>query len=337
MSGQIPTPPRELVDLIGSWRRVVCVGHVTPDPDCLGAMFALGRARTAAGAGHWSACLPPGSLSSRNQFLVDMADLPLATAADLDAADGFVVVDTARRSRCNLPAGLDEAWPDGKTVACVDHHVSNTRFGDVNWVEPHAASSCELIYALLRALDAPIDAVIANLLYAGLMTDTAGFSLPATNSFMLRAAADLVDLGADVGMIGMRLNRARSIHDFRLNRVIHDNTHLAAGGRIAYSTASFAEIQETGCGPADIDDQVKIPRSLACVRVAILFTEAVENETRINFRGEDGFNVLPLAERFGGGGHELAAGARMRCPVDQAVEHVIPVAAALVCDTIDAA
>lgn len=329
MSGSDPSPPRELLDLLGSWRRVVCIGHVTPDPDCLGAMLALARTLSAGGRS-WTACLPPGSLSARNRFLADLAGVPFAEAADFAAADGFAVVDTARRSRCNLPAGLAEAWPEGKPIACVDHHVSNTRFGTVNWVIPNAASSCELVHALLRALHAPLDAVSANLLYAGIMTDTAGFSLPATNSFTLRSAAELVDAGADVGMIGMRLNRARSIQDFRLNRIIHDNTQLAAGGRVAYSSASFAEIREAGCGPEDIDDQVKIPRSLAGVRVAILFTEAVERETRINFRGEDGFNVLPLAEQFGGGGHELAAGARLRCPVCEAVDRVIPAAVARV-------
>jgi phosphoesterase RecJ-like protein len=329
MSGQEPSPPRQLVELITSWRRGVCIGHVTPDPDCLGAMLALARALGREGRA-WKTCLPAGSLSSRNAFLVDVADVALADADDLPQADGFAVVDTARRSRCNLPAGLQETWPNGRPVVCVDHHVSNTRFGTVDWIVDRAASSCELVYALLRSANAPIDAVTADLLYAGMMTDTAGFSLPATNSYALRAAADLIDAGANVGVLGMRLNRARSIQDFRLNRIIHDNTHLAAGGRIAYSMASFEEIRDAGCRPEDIDDQVKIPRSLAGAHVAILFTEAVEGETRINFRGENGFNVLGIAEQFDGGGHELAAGARLRCSVQEAVDRVIPVAAAAV-------
>jgi len=324
MSGPDPSPPRELVNALVSWPRGICIGHVTPDPDCVGAM--LGLVRGLVGLGRcWTACLPPGSLSARNRFLAEMADVTLAGDEDFAAVDGFAVVDTARRSRCNLPLKLADAWPAGKPVAGIDHHVSNTRFATFNWVVDRAASSCELVYALLRALAAPIDATTANLLYAGMMTDTAGFSLPATNSFALRAAADLVDAGADVGMLGMRLNRTRSLHDFQLTRIIHDNTHVVADGRIAYSYATYDEIRGAGCGPEDIDDQVKIPRSLAGVRVAILFTEAVVGETRINFRGEDGFNVLALAERFGGGGHEQAAGARLRCGIQEAVDRVLPV------------
>ncbi|MCB9851232.1 MAG: bifunctional oligoribonuclease/PAP phosphatase NrnA [Phycisphaerales bacterium] len=322
-----PSPPSELIERIAEMRRPVCIGHVTPDPDCLGAMFGIARALVAAGKSP-HACLPEGSLSARNTFLDEMAEIPHADHEDFASADGFIVVDTASPVRCNVIEGLPPDWRAGRTMACVDHHVSNTRFGDVNWVVDRAASSCELVHALLRAADLPLDSTTASLLYAGIMTDTGGFSLPLTKASTLRAAADLVEVGADVGLIGERLNRAQSVNDFRLLRVINANTHLVGDGRLAYSTASFDEIRNAGCGPADIDDQVKVPRSLAGVRMAILFTEAVQGETRINFRGEQGVNVLALAQSFGGGGHEQAAGARIRCPVAEAVERVVPAAVA---------
>jgi phosphoesterase RecJ-like protein len=323
-----PTPPDELIARLAEWRRPVCIGHVTPDPDCLGAMFGLARALTANGKSP-RVCLPLGSLSARNAFLNEMAEVTHASASDFASADAFIVVDTASPARRNLLDGLPEDWRSGKPLACIDHHVSNTRYGDINWVLENAASSCEMIHAVLRRADLPIDGTTASLLYAGIMTDTGGFSLPLTRGSTLRAAADLVDAGANVGMIGELLNRAQSVNDFRLLRVINANTHLVAGGKIAYSTASFDEIRDAGCGPADIDDQVKVPRSLAGVSVAILFTEAVRGETRINFRGEQGVNVLELAGQFGGGGHEQAAGARIRCPIDQAVERVVPAAIAI--------
>lgn len=305
----------------------MCIGHVAPDPDCLGAMLAICRSLRACGR-QWTASLPPGSVSARNSFLTAMAEVEPARAEDFAQADGFLVVDTARRSRCNLIAEVAGTWPAGRPVVCVDHHISNKGFGDQNWIVGDAASSCELVYALILAMSAPLDAQTANLLYAGIMTDTAGFSLPSTGSFSLRAAADLVERGADVGLLGMRLNRARSMNDFRLTRTVYDNTRTTADGLVAYSAVGYEDIRASGCGPEDIDEQVKIPRSLAGVRIAILLTEAVQNETRINFRGENGTNVLALAEQFGGGGHEQAAGARLRCNVNEALARILPAAEA---------
>jgi phosphoesterase RecJ-like protein len=154
--------------------------------------------------------------------------------------------------------------------------------------------------------------------------------LASTSAAALLAAADCLQRGADVGMLGERLMRALSASDFRLLSRLQNNTRVVADGKIAYSVADYEEIREAGCGPEDIDDQVKIPRSLAGVKMAILFTEAQRGITRINFRGEQGTSVLPLAERFGGGGHAQAAGARLPCPAAEAVERVIPAAIAAV-------
>jgi phosphoesterase RecJ-like protein len=321
-------PSPALVARLAAMQRPVLIGHLAPDPDCLGAMLGLARALRGRGQ-EAKIALPPGSLSARNAFLDEIGQIPHAATADFASADGFIVVDTAAVERCNLPADLPAEWRNGRPLICIDHHVTNTRFGDPNWVVDRAASTCELVGNLLHHARWPVDAVTASLLYAGIMTDTAGFSLPMTSAGTLRVAADLVAHGADVGMLGERLNRAQSVNDFRLLRIIYANTHLTADGRLAYSTASHREITDAGCGPQDIDDQVKIPRALAGVRVAILFSEAVVGETRINFRGDGGFNVLNLAQRFGGGGHELAAGARLRCPLPEAVAQVIPEAEAM--------
>jgi bifunctional oligoribonuclease and PAP phosphatase NrnA len=319
------TAPVELIGLLDSWQRFVCVGHVTPDADCLAAMFAVARAWSGS---RCEVCvsLPEESLSQKLAFMADWAGVRRATVVDLQQADGFCVVDTAKKSRCNLIPGTAEGWPGGRKVINVDHHASNTRFGDVNWVVGDAASSSELIYQLIRQAGRPIDGPSASLLYAGILTDTAGFTLPSTSAFCLRAAADLVSLGADVAELGERVYRSHRAGEFRLLRTIYANTHLVAADRIAYSTASYQEIADAGCTAADIDDQVSVPRSLQGIRIAILFTEGNQGKTRLNFRGEQGFGVLELARQFHGGGHDFAAGAILDCPLEEAVQRVLPVA-----------
>ena len=234
-----------------------------------------------------------------------------------------MVVDTAGKNRCNLPAAIKGGdWSASGRVLNIDHHTSNTVYGDVNWVV-ETGSASELVYRTLKAADWPIDPVTASMLYAGIYSDTIGFSLPSTTAAALRAAADLVALGADVARIGNRLSRSLTASEYDLLRVIYDNTRRAADGQITYSWATFEEITSAGCTAADIDDQISVPRSLIGTRLAMLFTEGVRGKTRINFRGGTDVTVLDLAKRFGGGGHAQAAGAIIDGPVEQVRDRVL--------------
>ncbi len=313
-----------MVKALTAFQKPVVIAHVVPDADALGSMLGLARAYRARGVAS-CASIPQGSLSQRLGFLVDRSDVPTASAEDFASADGFIVVDTARKSRCNIEPGLkDTDWSAGRPVVAIDHHATNTRFANVNWIVEQAGSTAELVYFLLRELEWTIDATTASLLYAGILTDTIGFSLPTTTSSALHAAGDLVALGANVGDLGERVCRSQSSSEFDLLRTIYDNTRLAAGGQLAYSSASYEQIHDAGCTAADIDDQINVPRSLDGVRLALLFTEGKRGKTRINFRGSGDVTVSNLAAEFGGGGHSQAAGAVLDCSLDEAMERVLP-------------
>jgi len=314
----------ELIRTLESWKQTVVITHVTPDADALASMFALAKAFGDGDERSAKVSLPENSLSQRLAFLHEWANLPVAEVEDFARADGFVVVDTAKTSRCNIREDVPEDWDDGRTILNIDHHASNTRFGATNWVAGEASSSAELVYRLLQVWGRPIDPLYASLLYAGIHTDTSGFSLPNTSESALAAAAELVERGADVAELGERLCRSQRLSEFKLLRTIYANTQLAADGRIAYSTADYREIADAGCSAADIDDQVSVPRSLHGTRLAMLFTEGVRGKTRINFRGDSGVPVLPLAKAFGGGGHHAAAGAIIAGPVPDVVAQVLP-------------
>lgn len=318
------TVPQDVIEAVRKMRAPVLIAHVVPDADALGCIFALARVLGERGV---KACvsLPDGSLSQRLTFLFAMAHVRVAAPDDFKTADGFVVMDTAKKDRCNVGKALKETdWSAGRLLVNIDHHQTNTQFGEVRWIVSSASSSCELVYRLIVALDGRIDATTASLLYAGIQTDTLGFSLPSTTPSALRAAADLVEFGADVGDLCERLGRSQSKSEFELLRIIYDNTKTAADGRMAYSSAGFDEIRGAGCTAADIDDQINVPRSLDGVRLAMLFTEGIEGKTRINFRSSGNVTVTDLAAQFGGGGHAQASGAILSCSMPQAIEQVIP-------------
>ena len=316
--------PQEVLRELDAWNHVVLIGHVVPDADCLGSMFALAGALTDGGGRVATVSLPEHSLSQRLAFLWERSALRAADADDFARADGFIVVDTAKKPRCNVAKHLPEDWAGGRPLMNIDHHSSNTRFGTINWIVPEASSTCELVYAILRARGRPISPWTASLLFAGIHSDTGGFSLAPTTSGALAAASDLVAAGADVAELGERLCRSQRLSEFKLLRTVYANTTLAAGGRIAYSTADHEEIVGAGCSAADIDDQVSVPRALNGVRLALLFTEGVKGKTRINFRGEPGVPVLELAALFGGGGHSESAGAVVTGPLPEVVARVLP-------------
>jgi len=316
--------PQDVISAVRKMRAPLLIAHVVPDADALGCMFALARVLGERGI---KACvsLPDGVLSQRLTFLFTMAQVRVATPDDFKSADGFVVMDTAKKDRCCVGKLLKETdWSAGRPIVNIDHHETNTRFGEVHWIVPTASSACELVYRLIVALGGKVDATTASLLYAGIQTDTLGFSLPSTTPSSLRAAADLVEIGADVGDLCERLGRSQSKSEFELLRIIYDNTKTAADGRIAYSSASFDEIKGAGCTAADIDDQINVPRSLDGVRLAMLFTEGNAGKTRINFRSSGNVTVTDLAAQFGGGGHAQASGAILSCSLPQAIEQVIP-------------
>ncbi len=318
--------PTDLVDSLLREPSPVVVGHVTPDADCLAAMLALKLGIEHATGRPVRCALPPGSVSQKLAFMLELAPVEVAGADQCRSAERLVVCDTAKRTRMNLPDSLqkDESLP--WFIINIDHHASNTMFGRINWVDPDAGSTSELIHRLFVRAEWNITPVVATLLYAGIASDTVGFSLSNTTADTLAAAAGLVRHGADVAFVGDRLWRHRTQNEFELQRIIYDNTRLVASGRIALSTASYEEIVRTGCSAADVDDQVEIPRSLAGAEIVLLFTEGVKGQTRINLRSKSDVGVLELAASLGGGGHFAAAGAVLKMPVSQALEKVLPLA-----------
>ncbi|MFO0974125.1 MAG: bifunctional oligoribonuclease/PAP phosphatase NrnA [Phycisphaerae bacterium] len=324
--GTGPLPPAELLAALNDADRPIVLGHVTPDGDCLGSMFALALWLSEHGAAA-TAVVPGGALGKKLRFMLDLAP-GLRLAHELPSgADLAIVVDTATPRRINLAGGIEPLA--GVPIVNIDHHITNPDFGRFNWVDPLASSTSEMVARIGRAQHWRLTPATASLLYVGVHSDTAGFSLPSTTAESLQVAADLLKGGADVAHVGEQLLRSQGRHEFALLRRVYENTRIAPSGQVAHSTLTYAEIAETGCTADDIDDQVSIPRALRGIRIAMLFTEGEPGIVRVNLRGEGGTSVLELAEQFGGGGHPQSAGVRVRLngrPMEQVVDELVAAA-----------
>jgi bifunctional oligoribonuclease and PAP phosphatase NrnA len=323
MKRELTPIPEDLLNAIRGAQRIALAGHVTPDADSLGAMLALWIALAELGK-HAFLALPPGTASRRMEFLVKHAGARPAAQAELETCNVIVVLDTAKDRRVNLEGKL-ESLPLAAVVN-VDHHATNPHYGRWNWVDAGRSSTCEMAYELIRALGCQITPTIATLIYAGIHSDTQGFSLVNTTPRSLLIAHELAAAGARIALVCEELERSLSRGEFELLGIVYCNTRTACAGRLAWSTVSHAEITRTGCDANSIDDQVKVPRALDGIQIAILFSEGDPGVIRINFRGESGVAVLPLAQQFGGGGHHASAGARVKGTLHEVCERVVAAA-----------
>jgi bifunctional oligoribonuclease and PAP phosphatase NrnA len=315
-----PVPP-ELVAALRGARSVALVGHVTPDADCFGSLGALWLALPELGLRPHVA-MPAGSVSRKLRFLVEETGWRAASRDELAGCDTAVVLDTAREKRANIDGGL--ATLGRAVVLNVDHHASNERFGTHLWIDAGRSSTCEMGFELLTALGCAVTPTIATLLYAGIHSDTQGFSLANTTARSLAVGHELAARGARIPPLCERLHRSHSRGEFELLRIVYGNTRVSNDGKLAWSRVPHADFAETGCVATDIDDQVEIPRSIENILVVVLFSEGNPGKIRMNFRGERGVSVLELAQKFGGGGHRSAAGAILEGTLDEIMARVLP-------------
>jgi len=305
-------------------RRPLVFGHVNPDADCIGSVVVMATALKAMGK-QVGVVLPVNTVSRKYRFLLELTSIP----DPIEQPDLIVVTDTAMRNRINKPAEM--VLPNAP-ICNIDHHLGNEKYGQYNWIDSTAASCSQMVAVLVKSLGVTLNPAQATLLYAGVHTDTVGFSLAGTDPNALGVAAELTKHGAQVGWVCQKIYRSLSQSDFRLMQVVYANTKISPCGQYAWSTATHQEILSVGAKPIDIDEQVGVPRSIDGVKIAALFSETRPGQTRINLRAEDDINLLPLARYLGGGGHAQAAGAIIDGDFQEIIDRVGELAVAFVND-----
>lgn len=276
-------------------RHVAVVSHERPDGDAVGSLLALSLALRRVGK-RAEAVLPDG-LPARFRFLPGASGIVRQPAA---GAELLVTVDCSTVDRMALPGGLEVGIN-------IDHHPTNTRFAQVNLIDPQAAATAEILFDLLPALGLPLDADIATNLLAGIVTDTIGFRTPSTTPRLLRLTADLMERGAGLAEI---YDRALNQHDLSALRYwAHGLGRIEEGSGVVWCSLRLEDRRAAKYPGSDDADLINLLATIDGSRVALVFVEQTGGRTKVSWRSREGVNVARLAEKFGGGGHDLAAGA----------------------------
>jgi phosphoesterase RecJ-like protein len=242
----------------------------------------------------------------------DLAFLPGAQVVESGpeklkkAYDAAIILDAGDLDRCEA---IHEHIPRPLALINIDHHASNTQFGDYNWVDPTAAAVGEMIYILMKELEVDLTPEIAENLYVAILTDTGRFQFSNTTEFTLRMASELVASGIRTSELYARIYRDRPLGEVKMLGSVIRDLQTTCDGRIAWSWIDRSSMDETGFIPEETQPFVDILKSIHDVELAILFRERPEDGViKVSLRSEESVDSSVLAAEFGGGGHPRASG-----------------------------
>ena len=295
-----------VVEAIKASETICVVGHVRPDGDCIGSQ--LGLTIALINAGKKVACWNQDPVPAKLAFL-DPKKLiqPPEKGRQFDCV---IATDCASLERLGTAV---ECIQERKMFINIDHHASNTRYGDMNWIAAREPSTGELIFRLLKTANWPITPGISDCLFTAVSTDTGSFQYPTTRPATYHVAAELVKRGANLAKICDEVYQSYPLARVRLLRHVYNKFRLAHDNQIAYFWLKKADYTRTGSDPSDSEGLIDHIRAIEPVVVACVFEEIEPDLTRISLRSKSPkVDVNKIAQMFGGGGHPAAAGGRIQ-------------------------
>lgn len=288
-------------------QRFAVLSHVRPDGDALGSQLALALSLKQLGKDVrvWN----EDGMLEKYSFLpsAELITKPPATPEDVDVA---IALDTAIQSR--LGTSL-EAVRSAKIWINIDHHPSNPRYGDLAHIDADSPATGQIIFELIKDQKLPLTPAISENLYVAISTDTGSFQYPNTTARTYEIAAELVRADVDVGQVNQLLYENYPRRRIELLRELLRTMRFVGDGHVSSFSLSLKTASELGVLPEDNEGLIDHIRAIRGVVVAVFFEELTDGKVRVSMRSKtDAADVCGICQKFGGGGHTLAAGARVR-------------------------
>lgn len=308
---------REIVKLIAQAGGIAIFPHVSADGDAIGSSLALAMALKK--ADKKVIVYLEENIPTVYRFLPGTEFVCFYDHKD-EVMDINIALDTGDVGRLG---NRGEAFFKAPCTINLDHHVTNTKFALLNFVDDMSASTGEIIYTLLKKLKLEIDRDVATCLYTAVSTDTGGFKYSNTTSETHRIASELLSTGIDIGELSQRIFDNTTYTKLKLTQKSIELLELYENAKLAAVAISQADLQAAGAKDEDCDGIVNIGRSIEGVEVSILVKEKNTEEVRVNLRSKTYVDVSEIAAAFGGGGHKRAAGCTVRGPLQEVKEQMI--------------
>ncbi len=309
---------RAAAEAIASAQTVLLVSHIAPDGDAVGSL--LGMAGPLRQRGKQVTAAIDDGVPHELRFIPN-SDTVLPNVDDGEY-DLMITLDSSDLERIGRAGAYGMAH--SKNVINLDHHPTNTRYGDIHLIAPEAVAAVEIVYNFLIYLGDAISEATAFALLTGLVTDTQGFRISATNSRTLEIAQDLMSKGAPLAHIMARTLNRRSYNEVELWKLALPSVQLQDG--LIYATVSQCDLRQAGLRNAGDGGLVSYLVTVDKAKVSIVFKELPEEQVEVGFRAKPGYDVASLALQLGGGGHTLASGCTVDGSLQQVRDVVLPLA-----------
>lgn len=297
---------------------VVILGHIRPDGDCVGSCLGLYHyLKDNMPALQVEVCLQP--FDDSFGFLKDSDQIQMMDEMDLNRQfDLCISCDASDRGRLGAAVSL---FDGAAHTICIDHHITNTGFGDVNYIKGELSSACEVLGQLF-SMD-KISKSCAECLYLGVVHDTGVLKYSNTTFDTMCYAGRLMQKGIDhTSIIDNTFYGRTAVQTMICGRAM-SRMMLAADGRISYGLVSLADMEACGADSRDLDGIVDQFRIVKGVEAAVFVHEMKPGTYKVSLRSNQIVDVSRIAAAHGGGGHKKAAGFEMNCSYKELIQMVI--------------
>lgn len=294
--------------------KIVILTHEHPDGDAIGSSLAMYHALKAFGKNP-DVIIPVHSKVFN--CLPGVEDIK--TESNIENYDLAISLDCATIKMLN---GFVNYFENAKVKVCIDHHSTNTMFGDYNYVNPAAPACAQILLVILEYFGIEMTKEIGTCILTGIITDTGGFKYQGVTAETFEFVAWLLNKGVNVSSIYRQVLEVKTKPNFELHRIANNRVEFFEDGKIAYTYITAEDEAKVGAESGDHEGIVDIGRCVEGVEVSI-FIRQTEKGCKISLRSNDYVNVADACAIFGGGGHARAAGATIQGTIEQAKEKVL--------------
>lgn len=293
---------------------IVILTHENPDGDAIGTGLALYNALKKYGKKP-DIIIP--SYPHIFEFLPGTSEIK--EESDIEKYDLAISVDCATIKMLN---GFGKYFENAKTKINIDHHSTNTMFGDINFVNPDAPACAQIMLVILEHFNIEIDKSIGTCILTGIITDTGGFKYSGVTAETFEFVAWLLNRGINVSKVYKRVLQTKTRPNFELNRIALNRLEFLEDGKVTYTYITKEDEQKVNAQTGDYEGIVEVGRDIEGVEVSI-FVHETDKGYKISMRSNEYVNVADVCLILGGGGHQKAAGATIQGTLEQVKEKVI--------------
>jgi phosphoesterase RecJ-like protein len=293
---------KKIINHLKNSSHIIIASHTNPDGDAIGSLIAMGLALEAMNKN--ITLYNESSIPSAYRFLPSVERI-VRQIKETNTYDTAIILDCADFQRIGKISSVISKIP---VIINIDHHITNTGFGNFNLIDTSACAAAEIIYNLLKEMAFPItNSAIATSIYTGILTDTGSFRFSNTNKSAFAICEKMVEAGVDPYNVARHIYGRYSLGQIKLLNLALESIEISDNGKMSMMILTKNMFDETGTRHEDSNGLINYAKSIENIKIAALIHELSHNY-HVSLRSDGTVDVAAIAGSFGGGGHYRAAG-----------------------------